>query len=236
MAIEIDGLTVLRAIVATPLIFPDAAAEINSLARKLVAGQLKPTTTNLERLRDIYRVIGGEVFAHVLEGQADSTSAALVKKLDKDNPDLKTAPAVRLRQLLVELASGAAEPVGKPVKPAPSKPKTSGKAKAAALTVEQKAIGATLKDKGISLEKARAIWRNAGEENFKLVLGGLTEKQTADLAKRLDKDNSELKGATSDWCRQRIADLARAAAEPVFKNIMESKAMAAKRTTTPEAN
>src|SRR5580704_15519341 len=116
MAIDIDGLAVLHAIAATPRIFPDAAAEINNFARKLVSGQLKPATTDLERLRDIYRVIGGEAFVLILDGQTDSASAALGKKLDKDNPDIKTAPPDWLRRRIVELASGAAEPAKKPPK------------------------------------------------------------------------------------------------------------------------
>jgi hypothetical protein len=44
--------------------------------------------------------------------------------------------------------------------------------------------------------------------------------------------NPELKTASPEWCQQRIADLASGGAEPVFKSILESKAMAAKRTRT----
>ncbi len=110
MAIDIDGLAVLRAIAATPQLFPDAATEINNFARKYVAAHLKLATINLECLRDIYRAIGGEAFVLILDGQTDPAGAALVKKLDKDNPDIKTAPPDWLRRRIAELASGAAEP------------------------------------------------------------------------------------------------------------------------------
>jgi hypothetical protein len=60
----------------------------------------------------------------------------------------------------------------------------------------------------------------------------LTDRQSLDLAKRLDKDNPDLKTAPLDRLRQRVADLASGAAEPVFKNILDSKAMSATRTKT----
>jgi hypothetical protein len=107
MAIDIDGLAVIQAIAATPLLFQDASSEINSFARKFVCGQLKPATINLQRLRDINRAIGSDAFVLILDGQTDSASAALVKKLDKDNPDIKTAPPEWLRRRIAELASGA---------------------------------------------------------------------------------------------------------------------------------
>jgi len=46
-----------------------------------------------------------------------------------------------------------------------------------------------------------------------------------DLAKKLDKDNPDLVSAPLDQLRQRIADLARGTAEPVFKNILEYTSM-----------
>jgi hypothetical protein len=74
--------------------------------------------------------------------------------------------------------------------------------------------------------------RDIGEASFTLVLAGATEKQTRDLAKRLDKDNPDLMSAPLDQLRQRIAELASGAAEPVFKNILEYKSMKVTRTRT----
>jgi hypothetical protein len=241
MAIDIDGLVVLRAITATPKLFPNAATEVNNFARKYVVGQLKPTTITLERLREIYGAIGGGSFVLILDGQTDSGSTALVKKLDKDNPDIKTAPSDWLRRRIADLASGAAEPVKKSLK-TPKKepagkslktPKEVSAGKRPTLTPEQKEIAAGLK-KAISLEKARELWREAGEASFTLVLAGLTEKQTLGLAKRLDKDNPDLTSAPLDLLRERIGRLARGAAEPVLKNILENKALDAVQTRTPK--
>jgi hypothetical protein len=188
MAIDIDGLAVLQAIAKIPQIFEDASSEINNFARKYVAGQLKPATINLERLRDIYRAIGGEAFLLILDGLAESASAALLKKLDKENPELKTASLEWRRKRLAELASGAAGPAEKP----PKTPKKEPKGKKPGLTPEQKELATGLKSKTIDLQKARGLWRETGEASFTLVLAGLTEKQTLDLAKKLDKDNVDL--------------------------------------------
>jgi hypothetical protein len=234
MPIDIDGIAVLRAIALAPKLFPDAAPEINNFARKYVASQLKPATIDLERMRDIYRVIGGEAFVLIVDGQTDSASAALVKKLDKDNPELKTAPPVWCRKRLADLASGVAGPAEKPSKPVPKPLKKESKSKKLALTPEQENLAAELGAKTINLDKARGLWREVGETSFTLVLGGLTDAKKSTLAKKLDKDNPELKNASPEWCRQRIADLASGSAEPFFKNILEYTSMKVSRTKTPK--
>lgn len=233
MAIDIDGLAVLRTIAAAPRIFPDAATEINGFARKYISGQLKQAKITLERLRDIYRAIGGKDFELILDDPS-APASSLVKKLDKDNPELDTKSSPWCRKRLADLASGAVEPARKPLK-APKKeparkplktPKKEPASKRPTLTPEQKDIAAGLK-KAINLEMARGLWRDTGEASFTLVLASLTDKQALDLAKRLDKDNPDLKTAPPDQLRQRIADLARGTAEPVFKNILENEALEA---------
>jgi hypothetical protein len=230
MAIDIDGLAVLQAIAKLPQLFEDASSEINNFARKYLAGQLKPATINLERLRDIYRAIGGEAFVLILDGLADSASAALLKKLDKENPELKTASPLWCRKRLGELASGAAGPAEKPSKLVPKALKKESKTKKPALTPEQENLATELEAKTINLDKARGLWSETGEASFTLVLGRLTIPKTLSLAKKLDQDNPDLVGAPPEWCRQRIADLARGTAEPVFKNILEYTSMKVTRT------
>src|ERR1700730_12646051 len=78
MAIDIDGLAVLRAIAENPLAFPDVTMEINEGARTLVLKQLKSKTT-LERLRLIHHALGGEALALILDGLGDTPSATLIK-------------------------------------------------------------------------------------------------------------------------------------------------------------
>jgi hypothetical protein len=205
MSRDFDGLAVLRVIAATPKLLPDATKKIDKVARDCVAALFKPAT--LERLREIYSKIGVESFSLILDAQDDKASASLVKNLDKENPGLKTAPPEWCRKRLAELASGAAGPAEKPPK----------KGKKPGLTPEQENLATELKAKTINLDKARALWRETGEASFTLVLARLTEKQTRDLAKRLDKDNPDLMSAPLDQLRQRIEDLASGAAEPAPK-------------------
>jgi|SRR6516165_10035900 hypothetical protein len=116
MPIDVNGLAILRAIVGAPEAFPDIAAEINKAARTLVVKQLKSKSANLERLRRIYGLIEGEAFVLILDGLTDAETKSLAAKLDKNHPDLKSASAAWRRQLIGELASGAAEPTAKPAK------------------------------------------------------------------------------------------------------------------------
>ncbi len=235
MPIDIDGIAVLRAIALAPKVFPDAASEINNFTRKYVAAQLKPATIDLELVRDICRVIGGEALVLILDYQTDSASAALVKKLDKDNSELKTATPVWCRKRLANLASGAAEPAEKPPKPVRKTTNKEPTRKKSALTPEQENLAAELGAKTINLNKARDLWRENGAPSFTLVLGRLTKPKALSLVKKLDNDNPELKNASPEWCRQRIANLASGNAEPFFKNILEYSSMKVSRIKTPKA-
>ncbi|WP_156898123.1 hypothetical protein [Methylocapsa acidiphila] len=113
MSIDVDGFGVLRIIAENPQIFSDIAAEINKAARALVVGQLKAKTINLARVRAVYDAIGGDAFAHVLDGLADPAAASLIKKLDKNHPDIATASAEWRRRRISELAQGSVEPAAK---------------------------------------------------------------------------------------------------------------------------
>lgn len=186
-------------------------------------------------MRDIYRVIGGEAFVLILDYQTDSASAALVKKLDKDNPEVKTASPVWCRKRLADLASGASAPAEKPAKPKPA-PKKEPKGKQTTTSPEQKDLAKALKAiKAEDLAKARDLWREYGAADSTFVLGGLTEIQTRGLAKKLDKDNRDIATGSVVALRERISDLARGTAEPVFKNILEYTSMKVTRTRTPKA-
>ncbi|MGQ0445512.1 MAG: hypothetical protein ACT4O2_10410 [Beijerinckiaceae bacterium] len=221
MAIDIDGIAVLHAIAGNPLVFPDVAPELSRVARTLVVKQLKAKATTLEGLRHIHGAIGGEAFVLILDDLGDSGSASLVKKLDKENLELKTALPAWNRKRLADLASGAASLAEKASKPAPAR-----RAVKPGQSPEQKALASSLKAvKTRELGKVRDLWREHGATSFALVLGGLTEKQTQGLAKKLDKDNPDIARSSVEALRQRIADLASGVAEP--ESILESKAMAA---------
>ena len=68
-----------------------------------------------------------------------------------------------------------------------------------------------------------------------LILDCKADSDNAALAKKLDKCNLDLMSAPLDPLRQRIADLARGTAQPVFKNILEYASMKATRTKTSKA-
>ena len=113
MSIEVDGFAVIRRIAERPDVFSDITAEMNKAARAFVGGQLKAKTTTLTKLRAVHAVIGDEAFALILDGLGDATVNALVKKLDKDHPEIATAPAKWRLQHIRDLARSAAEPAAK---------------------------------------------------------------------------------------------------------------------------
>jgi hypothetical protein len=69
-----------------------------------------------------------------------------------------------------------------------------------------------------------------------LVLDCQADSDNAALAKKLEgQSGPSLMSAPLDPLRQRIADLARGPAQPVFKNILEYASMKATRTKTSKA-
>lgn len=123
MPIDVEGFGVLRSIAENPEIFSDIKAEINKAARALVTSQLKAKTINLARARAVHDAIGGDAFVLVLDGFADAATTSLVKKLDKDHPDVASASAEWRRRRISDLARGAAEPAPKAVKKSKAEPK-----------------------------------------------------------------------------------------------------------------
>jgi hypothetical protein len=222
MRIDLDGAAVLRAIVDHPTVFPDVAAELSRAAQSLVAIQLKARTTTLESVRSIYRTIGHPDFAIVLDGLTDARLKSLTKKLDKENPDLNSAPPDWHARRLCALASGAEEPNHRPAAAARRRRRP-------ALTSEEQIAAKELKGKAVDSDKAQSIFAELGEAGFGRVVATLTERQAIALAKRLDNDNPAIASATSDWLFERISALAGGRAEPVTRSFLESKAMTAKR-------
>lgn len=130
MALDVDGLEILKAIVARPEAFPDIRAEVAKTARALVVKQLKAKTLPLPGLRLVRASLGAETFSLVVDGLTDAESKSLVTRLDKNHPDLKAATADWPRRHLVALAGGtdpvakAAATSAKPKAAAPKKPKS----------------------------------------------------------------------------------------------------------------
>jgi hypothetical protein len=200
---------------------------LNDIARKLVVKQIKAKATTLDLLRQIYSAIGSGAFLLILDDLDGKSSAALVKRLDKENPELHTATLIWLCKRLAGLASGASAAAAKPAK-AKLVAKKEPKGKQTTSSPEQKELAKALKAiRAEDLAKVRDLWREHGAADFTLMLGGLTEIQTKDLAKKLDRDNRDIATGTAAALRDRISDLASGRAEPVFRNIIKPKSIMA---------
>lgn len=128
MALDVDGYAVLKALAATPDAFPDIRADVAKTGRTLVVKQLKAKTLPLPGLRRIRDILGPETFALIVDGLTDTEAKALVARLDKNHPDLKTAAAEWHRRRLGDLAADAdpaekAKPIKAEKQPADKKAK-----------------------------------------------------------------------------------------------------------------
>ncbi|GJD72615.1 hypothetical protein [Methylobacterium goesingense] len=124
MPLDVDGLALLKAIMAAPDAFPDIVGEAARAARALVIRQLKAKTLTLSGLRRMYECLGHEVFTLVADDLTEAEARTLVARFDPRHPDGMTAPPHWLRRQIVVLAGGA-EPCagGKTVRtPRPSAP------------------------------------------------------------------------------------------------------------------
>jgi hypothetical protein len=126
MALDVDGLAVLRSIANHASTFPDVVTEAAKVARALVTKQIKGKATTLNKLRDVRKAIGGDAFNLILDGFPDAQITTLVTKFDENHPDLKTSNPQWRRRQLGALADGSAEPAAKPK--ASTKQKASKKA------------------------------------------------------------------------------------------------------------
>jgi hypothetical protein len=230
MPIDIDGPAVLRAISENPTAFPDLAADLNAVARKLVVKQLKAKGTTLELVRRIYSAIGSGAFPLILDDLGNSGGASFAKKLDKDNSNLPTAEP-ECRKHIVLLASGAVPPAVKPLKPMPkTKSPTAARPakvpKPPLLSQEEQELANVLKAKTTNLATARDLWRKASDANLKLVLANLPAQSIRSIAKKLDGANPNNGASSPATLRELIVDLVSGRAEPVFRDIMQSESMA----------
>jgi hypothetical protein len=226
-SIDVDGAAILRAILENPSAFPDVSTEINKAAQTLVTIQLKATSTNLGKVREIYRVIGDKPLALILDGLADTFVKSLTKKLDTNCAEPTKKPPHWHRGHILKLASGEVEPAAKSEPTKPAATKKGGSGKKPTLTPQEMEAKKKLTAASIKLGTARELRHEIGESSFKIIVNNMTEKMVATLARRLDRDHPELTTASTDWIRDHIAALAAGTSEP--RSILESEAMSAKR-------
>lgn len=129
MALDVDGFAVFRSIGSHTEAFAAIAADVTKSARTLVVKQIAHKDTGLKAMRAIRTAVGPEVFGLITDGMSDAQIKALAVKLDKHNPELKTANGAARRLHVRSLADGSAQPSEK--QRGASKPVTAKKAPAA---------------------------------------------------------------------------------------------------------
>jgi hypothetical protein len=138
-----DGPAALRKMLDHPELFP-IAGDVDAMARKIVVAQLKGGV-DLARLKSICLALGADSFTAIVEGISDAEAKSFVGKIDKDNKEAKLAGGAAQRILLIELATGDAEPRAKAIKErekkSTSRPSTSSAGKA----INSRSTGATRK-------------------------------------------------------------------------------------------
>jgi hypothetical protein len=113
MALDVDGFAVFRSIGAHAEAFAAIAVEVTRTARALVLKQITHKDTGLKIVRDIRAAVGPEAFSLIADGMSDAQIRALALKLDRHNPELKTANEAARRLHVLALAEGVAEPTEK---------------------------------------------------------------------------------------------------------------------------
>ena len=113
MALDVDGFAVFRSIGSHAAAFAAIAAEVAKSARALVVKQIVHKDTGLKVVRDIHAAVGAESFNLITDGMSDAQVKSLAVKLDRHNPELKTASGAARRLHVLALAGGAAEPLEK---------------------------------------------------------------------------------------------------------------------------
>ena len=79
-----------------------------------------------------------------------------------------------------------------------------------------KVVVKQLKTKGTDVSRLRDVYRAVGEDNFRLIIDGLSDAGKS-LSVKIDKHNADLKTAGLDWLRMHLNELARGALEPTTK-------------------
>jgi hypothetical protein len=110
MALEVDGFAVFRSIGAHADAFATIATEVAKSARTLVVKQIAHKDTGLKAVRDIRAAVGPEAFGLITDGMSDTQIKSLAARLDKHNPELRTANGVARRLHVRALADGSAQP------------------------------------------------------------------------------------------------------------------------------
>jgi hypothetical protein len=110
MALDVDGFAVFRSIGSHTEAFAAIAADVAKSARTLVVKQIAHKDTGLKAVRAIRAAVGPEAFGLIADGMSDAQIKSLAVKLDRHNPELRTANGAAQRLHVRALADGSAQP------------------------------------------------------------------------------------------------------------------------------
>jgi len=115
MPLEIDAFAALTAIGSNPETFAEMRVEAAKAAKTIVIKTLKSRSLSPQRLGALFRALGEDTLALILEGLPARDLKSIVKALDPHNPGLKTkvVDEVWARRHTLNLASGSAQPAPK---------------------------------------------------------------------------------------------------------------------------
>jgi hypothetical protein len=110
MALDVDGFAVFRSIGSHTEAFAAIGAEVANSARALVVKQIAHKDTGLKTVRAVRAAVGPEAFGLIADGMSDAQIKSLAVKLDRHNPELRTANGAAQRLHVRALADGSAQP------------------------------------------------------------------------------------------------------------------------------
>lgn len=129
MALEFDGFEAWHAIAESPDIFAALRADAAKSARAALVKYLKTKTLGLPELRAARKALGKDLFRLLVDGMKDAEVKAVVTRLDKHHPELRTGDAAWRRQHFLLLMKGDVGPAEKPAKPVKKRVKVPRKPK-----------------------------------------------------------------------------------------------------------
>ncbi len=126
MPLTIDSHAVLRAVADHPEAFPAIQPDLDEIARKMVAKQIKAKSMDAELFRGLCCATGDANLSTILDGLAGNELTALVKKIDPYSAHARSGGDIQdVRRHVTELANGRVQPsrkAEKVVKAAAPKP------------------------------------------------------------------------------------------------------------------
>jgi hypothetical protein len=114
MSLTLDGFEVLRRIVMNSQAFPALRDDVTKTAEQFVKKQLNARTMTIETYRSLADALGETALLVALEGLKPRQLVNLALRLDPYHTASRTDDSLFLRRHLIDLATGAVDPVHPP--------------------------------------------------------------------------------------------------------------------------